>query len=151
MSRAQGFVIGQFILFGIFGIAWLLLPGSSGTLVRLLGLGIGLAAAGVLFTAVLEHQQRNRALPNVAPTPNAHVGLIESGIYKTVRHPIYTSVLLGTLGLSLLNGNLVLFILFAIFVGFFTIKSRYEETLLRQIYPTYSDYMQRTGRFLPFL
>lgn len=116
-------------------------------------LGLALAALGILFLAlaVYAYWQTNHMLPFITPTPNTQARLVESGIYARVRHPIYTAVLLGAFGLALGHGHIVPLLVAVILFIFFTAKSRYEEHMLRAAYPGYAAYMQRTGRFLPFL
>lgn len=78
-------------------------------------------------------------------------GLVTTGPYRYLRHPIYTSVLLfawaGALGnLELSNAG------FAIIVsaGAFT-RVYCEEMLIRVQYPEYAEYAAKTKRFIPFL
>ena len=105
----------------------------------------------VLMIAIWEHMRRNATLPNITPTPNAHVGLVDTGLYAYVRHPIYSGVLIGAVGVALAHGHLVPILVALVMIVFFTFKSRYEEGLLRAAYPEYADYMTHTGRFLPFI
>ncbi len=105
----------------------------------------------ILGLAVREYGARNAMLPNVTPTPNSRASLVESGIYAHVRHPIYSSVLAGALGVALAHGHIVVIGIALFMIVFFTFKSRYEESLLRAAYPQYAEYMTRTGRFLPLI
>jgi protein-S-isoprenylcysteine O-methyltransferase Ste14 len=151
MNRAAQYVIAQFVLFAVLLAALLLFPFGGDTGLRLIGfvmIGIG---GLVILLGILEHQARNRALPSITPTPNQRVGLVDTGIYRHIRHPLYSGVILGAFGAALAHGH-VAPILVAVVIGvFFTFKSRYEEALLRQTYPEYAAYMTRTGRFLPGL
>lgn len=151
MSRAALYVVGQFVLFGIMAVALIIFPPEQLLLLRLIGLALIVAGFAVLALAVLEHQRRNAAMPNITPTPNARAGLVETGMYRYVRHPIYTGVLLGAVGAALAHGHFAVMLVALVMIGFFTYKSKYEESLLRAAYPQYADYMTRTGRFLPFL
>ncbi len=151
MSRATHFVIGQFILFGIMAVALIVVPLGGSTPLRIVGLLLIVLGFAVLMIAIWEHMRRNATLPNIAPTPKAHVGLIKTGLYAHVRHPIYSGVLTGAVGVALTHGNLVPVIVAVVMIVFFTVKSRYEEGLLRAAYPEYADYMTHTGRFLPLL
>jgi protein-S-isoprenylcysteine O-methyltransferase Ste14 len=128
-----------------------LFPLGQTPLLRVVGLA--LIVLGVLFLALAGYAywKTNHALPYVTPTPNAGAKLVETGIYSRVRHPIYTAVLLGAFGLALAHGHVAPLLIALIMGVFFTAKARYEETMLRGVYPTYANYMERTGRFLPFL
>ncbi len=151
MSRAAAYVIGQFTLFGVLAITLVAFPPGQTPLLRLLGFALIVSAFVVLALAILEFQQRNATLPNVTPTPKQRAELVESGIYRRIRHPIYTAVLSGALGVALAHGHAAALLIALVLVAFFTSKSLYEERLLRAAYPQYTDYMTRTGRFLPFL
>ena len=88
----------------------------------------------------------------VLPEPRAHAGLVESGPFALVRHPIYGGVLLFILGTALLVHSLLGVLLSLVFGVFFWMKSEYEERQLRIKYPGYLAYRQRvTRRFIPFV
>lgn len=151
MSRAAAYVVGQFVLFGVLAVSLVLFPIVDSGILRWIGAALVVAAFVLLALAIWEFQKRNATLPNVTPTPKQQADLVQSGVYRAVRHPIYTSVLAGALGVALLHGHVAVLVIALLMIPFFTAKSRYEETLLRAAYPQYDDYMTRTGRFLPFL
>lgn len=151
MSRASQFVVGQFVLFAMIAVSLFLFPRGDNTLLRLVGVLLAVGGVVVLGLAMYAYQRANAALPHVEPTPDAKAELVTSGVYARVRHPIYTAVLLGGMGVALAHGHIAVIVLALLLVPFFTFKSRYEETLLRRAYPEYADYMKHTGRFLPFL
>ena len=151
MSRAQTFVAVQFGLFAVLMIALIATPAEQVLMVRVLGLALIAGAVVVLAAAVLAYQTTNRSLPNVTPTPNSRAALVTSGVYGVIRHPIYTAVLLASMGVALAHGHALPLLVAAVMIGFFTLKARYEERLLSAAYPEYAAYMGRTGRFLPFL
>jgi protein-S-isoprenylcysteine O-methyltransferase Ste14 len=75
--------------------------------------------------------------------------LVTHGIYRYVRHPIYTGDLLLLLGLELaLNSWLVLGVCIPLLIVLR--QAMAEEALLAQAFPGYDAYRARTGRFLPF-
>ncbi len=77
--------------------------------------------------------------------------LIQRGPYRTVRHPIYSGVLLMVLGTVILAGRLV--DLMALVLSFFGLwmKLRQEEVLLTEHLPGYAQYMTRTKALIPFI
>ncbi len=77
--------------------------------------------------------------------------LVESGPYAYIRHPIYTSYFLFTVGLLLINPSLP--VLLAVLYAFvdFSLATRREEKLLGEKLPGYAEYMARTPRFFPRL
>ena len=147
MSRAVLFVLLQFVLFGVFAVLLIAFPVGGGLVLP--GFLIVIAAFTVIMLGILEHMRRNAALPNVTPTPNQNVGLIETGVYKWIRHPIYTGVISGVFGAALAHGHIVPLLMTVVFIIFFGQKARFEESMLRTVYPQYAEYMTRTGRFVP--
>jgi protein-S-isoprenylcysteine O-methyltransferase Ste14 len=78
-------------------------------------------------------------------------GLVTTGPYRYVRHPIYAAALsiawAGVFGnLSVVN---IVFGLLA-FAGAF-VRIRCEETLVRVRYPEYEEYARKTRRLIPFV
>jgi protein-S-isoprenylcysteine O-methyltransferase Ste14 len=77
--------------------------------------------------------------------------LVDSGIYRYIRHPMYAAFLVWTVAQAMLLPNwivglcapLVLAILLAIRVP------REEQMMLRTFGDSYKDYMSRTARFIP--
>ena len=88
---------------------------------------------------------------NISPFPSPrHDGvLITSGIYKYIRHPIYTGIVIIAVGFGLLDGSLFRVGLGIALWVFFYFKSEYEERLLVQKYAGYKDYQDRTGKLFP--
>jgi protein-S-isoprenylcysteine O-methyltransferase Ste14 len=149
MSISQRYVAVQFGLFAIFAAAAFLLPTSPASPVKLMGLAAVVVGIGVFVASVVSFHRANSTLPSIVPDPKARTKLVQSGIYGVVRHPIYTAVLLVTLGIALYHGALGLLALWLLLAVFFWQKSRYEETLLIQQFPEYGTYRRRTGRFWP--
>jgi protein-S-isoprenylcysteine O-methyltransferase Ste14 len=85
------------------------------------------------------------------PVPKHDGELATHGIYRFIRHPMYTAVLLCALGWSMLLGGAWHYIITAALLLFFWAKSDAEERWLHRHYADYADYRARTGRFLPRL
>lgn len=83
------------------------------------------------------------------PTPKVTGQLKQTGIYKYIRHPMYSGIILAGLGIAFYNANIPRLIVCIILYLFFEYKSRYEEKLLEQKYPEYNQYKTVTGRFFP--
>lgn len=76
--------------------------------------------------------------------------LVTYGIYRYIRHPIYTGDILLLVGLELaLNSWLVLGTSIPLLVGIR--QALAEETLLSQVFPAYSAYCRQTKRFIPYI
>ncbi len=76
--------------------------------------------------------------------------LVEQGIYRWIRHPIYSGDLLLVLGVELaLNSWLVLLIIPLAAVVYRQAKE--EEKILSRAFSGYPAYRERTKMFLPFV
>lgn len=88
---------------------------------------------------------------NIVPTLKDNHQLVTHGIYRLIRHPMYTSVLLFCLAFTLtIADNQAVVVMFILLIDLI-LKSNVEEKLLSEQFDTYSNYKNKTGRFLPFL
>ena len=88
---------------------------------------------------------------NIAPALKENHQLVTLGIYRWVRHPMYTSVLIFFFGLMLSNSHFISQLIMLVLYIDLMLKASLEETLLEQRYPEYHNYQKNTGKFLPFL
>lgn len=135
----------QFIL-----IAMILLMASDEVKVPWVYIGGVLLIAPGIIILLLSIKQLGSSL-TANPVPREGGKLIEAGLYKHVRHPIYTGLLLATLGSAVQSMAFVKFLVWFALLALLIYKSRFEEQLLMKKFSTYSDYMNRTGRFVPRL
>jgi protein-S-isoprenylcysteine O-methyltransferase Ste14 len=78
--------------------------------------------------------------------------LIRTGPYRTIRHPIYTGILLALLGTAVAVGEVRGLLALAIAWLSFYIKARREESFLTQEFgPGFAEHRRHTGMFLPHL
>ena len=82
------------------------------------------------------------------PKPVEAGTMVEHGPYRLVRHPIYTAVVVGMIGISIRSGDWISLALSLGLVPFFLVKSSFEERHLLEEYPGYSAYQQRVSRRL---
>jgi protein-S-isoprenylcysteine O-methyltransferase Ste14 len=76
--------------------------------------------------------------------------LIRTGPYRTIRHPIYTGILLALLGTAFNFGQVRALLAVAIVWLSFYVKARREESFLSQEFgPGFAEHKQHTGMFLP--
>jgi protein-S-isoprenylcysteine O-methyltransferase Ste14 len=114
--------------------------------VRWTGVGLGvLCVAGIywLFSSI------GSGITPVSTTRKEHK-LVTNGIYRWVRHPLYTigSFLFISFGLMADNWFIILLGVLAFIV--MAIRTPKEEAnLIEKFGDEYRDYMKRTGRFLP--
>ena len=85
------------------------------------------------------------------PRPIANATLHRNGAYLYMRHPIYSGVVLASLGWALwwLSGGGIFCALLLAF--FFDRKVVQEEGWLRQQYSDYADYARAVKKFIPGL
>lgn len=110
-----------------------------------IGLVIALIGTLVLIAALL--QLHTNLSP--FPSPKSSAQLVQTGLYKYIRHPIYTGILAVALGYGLYIGSgFKILVTIALYVLFY-FKSVYEEQQLLAFFTEYKTYKACTGRFLP--
>jgi protein-S-isoprenylcysteine O-methyltransferase Ste14 len=145
MIKAKDFLLVtiQFLLLIAFG----LMPPGFGAPFLLTFLGFSLTVSGILVLGFAFLKLSSNLTP--FPTPKQKGTLETNGIYKYIRHPIYTGMLLTTLGIALYSASYGRLIITALLYFLFLYKSKYEEMMLLEKFEDYTDYKKRTGRFFP--
>ena len=78
--------------------------------------------------------------------------LIETGVFKYIRHPLYSSLLFLTWGIFLKKTSLELFIVSLISTLFLYLTAIFEEKECIAFFGNkYVNYKKRTNRFIPFI
>lgn len=78
--------------------------------------------------------------------------LVESGIYRHIRHPMYASLLFLTWGIWLKNPTFVLLIVALLSTIMLYITARLDEKECILFFgDKYRQYMQKTKRFIPYI
>jgi protein-S-isoprenylcysteine O-methyltransferase Ste14 len=78
--------------------------------------------------------------------------LVQTGMYRFVRHPLYASIMLMLYGGCLVYRNITAFAAVSfVFIPFMYYRARQEEVLLLQRFPQYKKYMGQTGMFFPVI
>jgi protein-S-isoprenylcysteine O-methyltransferase Ste14 len=152
-SRGEWYVIGQFVLFALLAFGPRTassLPPWNATWIAIGRIAGSLLMLGGAATALAGGFNLGRDLtPFVRPREQGV--LHESGVYRLVRHPIYSGLLQLAFGWGLwVHGWLTLgygLLLLALLDR----KARREEEWLLQRFPGYADYRRRVRRFLPFI
>jgi protein-S-isoprenylcysteine O-methyltransferase Ste14 len=86
-----------------------------------------------------------------AYNPSMQDTLVSSGIYKHIRHPIYSGALLEFLGGALLHPMMPVVLACALGWGYVYLQARFEELDLVRRVPGYREYMKQIPRFFPRL
>lgn len=77
-------------------------------------------------------------------------GVIDTGVYGRVRHPMYLGVLLVFLGLLVTTLSLITLLLwFLAFFGFDRMASYEERILIQRFGDAYREYQRRVSKWLP--
>ena len=113
-------------------------------------LGAAVTIAGLLF-AVWAREHLGRNWSRSVTIKQGHE-LITTGPYAVVRHPIYTGILTGFLGMAIAISQVRGFIVLAlIFLAFWMKLSMEEEWMRSQFGETYATYASRTAALVPYL
>ncbi|NTU92982.1 MAG: isoprenylcysteine carboxylmethyltransferase family protein [Chlorobiaceae bacterium] len=83
------------------------------------------------------------------PYPVDDNQLVSSGVYRLVRHPLYTSILLALAGWTIFALSIIHLLITAGTFIFFNHKASIEEAWLTERHPDYPGYVQRVGKFFP--
>lgn len=142
---------------------WVL--GQLGLMTLVIGLGVvfkgvprrpGLTAAGAALmvagglTALAGTLALGRRLTPF-PRPGENSDLVQGGIYGLVRHPLYCSVILASVGWGLFQNSWPSVVASAALALFLDAKARREERWLRDQFLEYPEYQARVRRFVPWV
>lgn len=149
--RGEGWLLLQLLLLLAIVAAAMAFPwqvdGSIEQIARVVGL-IGLVGGLIVFALGIVTLGGSLS---PLPKPLASAELVERGVYRFIRHPIYTGLILAALGGSIYAVSpLALFFTLALVVVL-DLKARREEIWLRQQYAGYAGYSSRTKKFIPLV
>lgn len=78
--------------------------------------------------------------------------LVTKGIYHVIRHPIYSGFFLSILGFEVLLGSYLSIIFLLVAIPILNRQAGKEEKILTEHFgKTYTNYMKRTRRFIPYM
>jgi protein-S-isoprenylcysteine O-methyltransferase Ste14 len=147
-SRTYG--IAQTILLVVYAGVFMLAPDRPLFAPGIPGIvGLVLCAAGLVLMAAAFAVIRG--VIQVAPEPRADGYLVTDGVYRGLRHPIYTAIVMLACGLFLRKPTAPVAIAGLLVIAFLVVKARFEETLLMVRYPAYAEYKKRTWGVVPFI
>jgi len=110
-------------------------------------IALQIAAAGVMLWARLTFGARSfHAGAN--PTEG---GLVTSGPYRFIRHPIYAAVLLFLWAGVASHGAILSVLTGIVATAALAVRIGAEEALVLETYPQYAEYARRTKRIIPFV
>jgi len=88
---------------------------------------------------------------NIVPELKDGCSLVTTGIYRYIRHPMYTSVILMMLGVVLCSTSPLAWGLWAALIVVLLLKAYREEKLWIEHDPCYSEYRKNTKYFIPYI
>jgi len=139
------YVISQFILLGLYLLNLNIFEFKITIVIRYISLLILILGIFIFGLALI---QLNKNL-SPFPTPKNDSNLIESGLYKYIRHPIYTGILLIVFGYGVYSQSEFKLIISLLLLILFYFKSSYEEQQLNKKFEKYIEFKRKTGRFFP--
>ena len=132
---------------------WFVAPFSALQLISwallLLSIYLVIAGAWTLFRKGKPSSQRDdRHLFSFEKTTE----LVDTGVFRYIRHPLYASLICLSWGILLKNINPLLLVITLFCTLMFYITSRYDEKeCIAYFGDKYRDYMSRTRMFIPFV
>ena len=147
-----GFVVVQAVLLGalFFGPTHLNVDTSIAPHKGLLmWFGYGIFILGIIIALIAAINLGKNLTPLPRPKDNAE--LVQAGLYRWVRHPIYFGVIVLSLGWGLIQQSTLVWLYVVIIAIFFDIKSRKEERWLVERFPAYADYQGRVRKLIPWI
>lgn len=145
------YVISRFILGTSVNIAphtaWFVSPNA---LIPLAILGDLLSVLGVAIAIIARHTLAD----NWSSQPDIKKGheLVTTGIYSLIRHPIYTGMLMMSIGVVCTLQSVVSLIILAIALTVIFSRIPKEERFMTQTFPDqYPAYKKRTQALVPFV
>ncbi len=106
---------------------------------------IGIIGLGLIIIAFF---QLNKNL-SPFPTPKEYARLLTNGVFKLIRHPIYTGILLIFFSIAVFQGSGYRLLISFLLLILFHFKTLYEEKKLSEKFPEYEIYKKNSGKFLP--
>ena len=78
--------------------------------------------------------------------------VIETGLYKIVRHPMYSATIVLFLSMPFVLGSLVSFFVFLLYPVLIVVRIVHEEKFLEQELEGYKEYKKKVKyRLIPFV
>lgn len=147
IEKLFGIVSYSVIFLQLLGIK--MYPFSSDSLIQYIGFILFLSGLTISITA------RKRLDSNWTHAYEYQIkrnhSIVTEGIYRYIRHPIYTSTIFMLLGTQLIvESYLVICVIIAVFICYYWGK-REEKILIEHFGITYKNYMKKTKMFIPYL
>ncbi len=148
-ERGEGWVIAQIVVLLAAAVAprrgtW---PGGWQRAGKVVGVPVALAGAGLTVAGGRALGTNLTALPR----PKDDGALVQDGVYGVMRHPVYSGMILSTVGVGLLTGNTARTLLGLALTLLLDAKARREEVWLTEKFPAYPAYRRAVKKLIPFV
>lgn len=137
--------LAQVALLVLIGFVGLFYPGKPNAILGLTGFLTLVVGVFLIFWASMTLGSNFTIWPNPKPKSS----LNRNGPYKHMRHPIYSGLILFSIGWTLVSTSLLAGVLTIILIIILLLKSNLEESILIKRFDGYGRYTRKTGRFLP--
>lgn len=124
---------------------------SISTPFQIMGLIPFILLIGSIVIALAGVYEMRTTTFRVFPEPAKQGELVTSGIYRFIRHPLYSAMILAAIAMFLVQPEVERLMVLLILILDLLLKSHYEEFLLEEQYPSYQVYKAYTRRLIPFV
>ena len=117
--------------------------------VQVLGLGLIIPALWLFYRS---HKDLGKNWSVSLEIREGH-NIVDGGVYKHIRHPMYTAIWVWAIAQALLLNNYIAGLSGLVAFGllyFFRVKKE-EEMMKKEFGKDYEDYMEKTTRIIPFI
>lgn len=111
--------------------------------------GLFIVSGIILGIWALAVMRRSRF--RILPEPYADAILVTRGPYRYIRHPMYSALILLSMGLLLIHLNSIRLLMAGLLFLVLHLKISREEHLLRRKFSSYSEYCRTTKRLFPLI
>jgi len=144
--------LGQLIVLGLFVLIWAVdsfILHLSTFLAQYIPIYIRLPIMAFMILLALYLSNQVHKVLFHGQRPEA---VVDTGVFRWIRHPMYLASLLVCLGLAISTASLLSLAAFLGVLAFFNYIANYEEKLLEEkFWEEYLEYRNKTGKWLPKL
>ncbi len=76
--------------------------------------------------------------------------IIQEGLYRYVRHPIYTANIILLIGMVIASGSMWIVLNLILLTVYYVLSAYKEEEVLKKKFPIYEEYIKNSNMFVPF-
>lgn len=111
---------------------------------------LGIFAAG-LVVLIVSYLNIGPQSYSPFPQPTKANVFSQNGLYRYLRHPMYSGLIVLGIALVFSSMRLETFIVLVALIVILNLKADQEEELLSQKYKEYQEYITKTKKFIPYL